>query len=189
MKDVLKTYRDSMRVFTDLVHQIRDDQWSNSTPCTEWTVRDLVNHMVYEHRWAPELLAGRTIAQVGAGRYDGDQLGEDPKGAWDQASAESLARFSDPGVLGRIVHLSYGDCTAASYGAEMTVDLAVHAWDLARGIGADDRLPDDIVAEVYAWARPRSAGITGTPWFGPAVRTGPDADDQTAMLGLLGRRR
>ena len=73
---------------------IADDQWANPTPDTEWTVRDLVEHLVGEQLWVPLLLGGATIEEVGD-RFDGDNLGDDPKTAWSLAitgGAERLAR-------------------------------------------------------------------------------------------------
>src|SRR3954471_20256222 len=62
--------------FGDLVQKVGSDQWESATPCSDWDVRALVNHLVYEARWAPPLLAGRTIADVGD-QFDGDLLGAD----------------------------------------------------------------------------------------------------------------
>ena len=43
------------------VRQIRDGQWGDPTPCSEWDVRALVRHLVYENVWVPPLMAGQTI--------------------------------------------------------------------------------------------------------------------------------
>ena len=64
------------------------DLWAAPTPCTDWTVRDLVNHLTVEHLWVPPLLEGRTVAEVGD-RFDGDVLGDDPAAAWEAAAAAS----------------------------------------------------------------------------------------------------
>ncbi|HEY0869487.1 MAG TPA: maleylpyruvate isomerase N-terminal domain-containing protein, partial [Acidothermaceae bacterium] len=70
------------------VTAITPDRWLRATPCTDWSVRDVVNHVTSEHLWVPHLLRGETIAQVGS-RYDGDVLGDDPVYAWERASALS----------------------------------------------------------------------------------------------------
>ena len=82
--DPLAAHRSALRQFDDRVQIIRDDQWNNATPDTEWDVTALVRHLVYEQLWVPELLAGRTIAEVGDA-LDGDILGDDPKAAWTAA--------------------------------------------------------------------------------------------------------
>lgn len=173
--------------FGGRVRAIRDDQWSAPTPCTEWDVRALVNHLVYELRWMPPLLAGQTIADVGD-RLDGDLLGDDPIGSWTGAVQEAVAAVGQPGALGTVVHLSYGDTPAADYITEVTADLTVHAWDLARGIGAGEHLDPTLVQWIYPQAKERldPAGVPG--YFGPAVTVPDDASEQIRLLALYGRR-
>ena len=174
--------------FDRRVRAIGPQQWHNPTPCTEWDVRDLVNHLVVEQLWAPPLLSGATIAEVGD-RFDGDQLGEDPVAAWEAASAAAREAFAAPGALQRTVQLSSGPRPAESYCQEMTVDLAVHAWDLARAIGADDRLDDQLVSHLLAFIEPQAEQLAGTGLFAPPIAVDQDADPQTRLLAVLGRRR
>jgi len=174
--------------FSSRVSAVREDQWRQPTPCTDWDVRALVNHLVYEARWAPPLLEGRTIAAVGD-RFDGDLLGEDPKAAYDDAVASALAAVDPPGALERTVHLSYGDTPASGYLMQLTGDFVVHAWDLARGIGADDTLDPELVTWVYDNTAPMADQLAASGLFDPPLDVAVDADPQTKMLALFGRRR
>jgi uncharacterized protein (TIGR03086 family) len=70
----------------------------------------------------------------------------------------------------------------------MTTDLAVHAWDLARGIGADDDLPDDLCAAVLDFVGPQADSWREFGLFAAAVPVPADADTQTSLLALLGRQ-
>ena len=79
--DVREFHRRGLEWFGANVRIIGEDQWRLPTPCTEWDVRALVSHLVYETRWVPPLLEGRTIQEVGDS-FEGDLLGDDPKGAW-----------------------------------------------------------------------------------------------------------
>ncbi len=58
--------------FKNLVDRIPAAAWDNTTPCAQWDVRDLLNHMTSEHLWAPRLLAGETVEEVGD-TYNGDR--------------------------------------------------------------------------------------------------------------------
>ena len=173
--------------FGGRVRAIRADQWSAPTPCTEWDVRALVNHLVGELRWMPPLLAGQTIAEVGD-RLDGDLLGSDPMGAWTSSVQEAVAAVGQPGALDRLVHLSYGDTPATDYVAEVAADLTVHAWDLARGIGAGEQLDPALVRWIYPQAKEKlsPAGVPG--YFGPAVPISDSDSDQVKLLALYGRQ-
>ena len=84
--------------FDARVRQIGDHQWQAATPDEDWSVRDLVNHLVGEDLWAPPLLAGSTIAEVGD-RFEGDVLGSEPKAAWTVASAAAVRAVQADGAM------------------------------------------------------------------------------------------
>jgi uncharacterized protein (TIGR03086 family) len=186
--DLLALQQRAADEFGRRVDAVRDDQWSASTPCDEWNVRALVNHIVYEDRWAPHLVRGETIADVGT-RYDGDQLGDDPPRAWADASAGALAAFRAPGTLDRTVHLSYGDESCDVYLGQLTADHLVHSWDLARGIGADDTLDPELVQWAWETMKPQEQMLRATGLFGEPVDVPDGSDLQTKLLALVGRRR
>ncbi|MTE19612.1 TIGR03086 family protein [Streptomyces sp. TRM43335] len=173
--------------FDRRVRAVRDDQWDAPTPCAEWSVRDLVGHLVGEHLWAPWLLRGATLEEVGD-RFDGDVLGDDPVAAWRRAAAESKAAFHRPGALEGRVHTSDGPRPTVDYAREMITDLTVHAWDLARGIGADDRLDEELARWVHDAVRPVAGTLRATGLFGEPVEVAPSAGPQERLVALLGRR-
>ena len=179
-------YARALKQFGEKVHAVGEDQWANTTPCSEWDVRALVNHLVNENLWVPPLLEGRTIEEVGD-RFDGDQLGTDPGAAWEASADGALAAVADPDAMLRTVHLSYGDRPAGDYVNEMFIDLAIHGWDLARATGLDETIdPTDVVrlrAAVDGFGDAlRQSGVCGA-----AVDVATDADEQTKLLALLGR--
>jgi uncharacterized protein (TIGR03086 family) len=171
--------------FGDRVHQLKGDVWDNDTPCDEWTVRDVVNHLVYEQLWVPHLLRGETVQQVGD-RYDGDVLGEDPIAAWDAAVEDSLSSWLDTDP-GQIVHLSFGDFAASDYADQMLLDLVVHGWDLSRGADLDEAMNADAVAHSLSFARANAPMLTGSGAFGTPQATSA-TDPQSELLALLGRQ-
>jgi uncharacterized protein (TIGR03086 family) len=66
-------------------------------------------------------------------------------------------------------------------------DLTVHAWDLSRAIGADERLPDDLLKFTVREITPYAADLAKTGLFAAPVEPPPGADVQTKLLCLLGR--
>lgn len=184
--DPVELYRRASAEFGRRVHAVGDGQWGLPTPDPGWDVRALVGHLVSEDLWVPPLFAGRTIAEVGDA-LDGDVLGAAPVRAWDEAVAAALDAVSAAGALRRIVHLSSGDATGEAYVRELSADHLVHAWDLARAVGGDERLDPDLVAACADWFdeeedRYRAAGL-----IGPVVAVPADADPQTALLARFGR--
>ena len=187
MPDLRRLYRKSAEEFGRLVDAIGDDDWSRSTPCSEWDVKALVNHLVYESLWAPELMGGKTVEEVGD-RYDGDMVGTDPKGAWRAAIAAALASSEPADALDRIVHLSFGDFPGGEYVGQLTTDLAIHSWDLAKGIGADAIIDAALLDFVWDMWSSREEMVRGAGVFGSEVEVAHDADLQTRVLAFFGRR-
>ena len=105
MADLAQLHRRGAAEFTRRVDAIRDDQWHLPTPCAEWDVRALVNHVTAENLWVPPLLAGRTGPEVGD-RFEGDVLGDDPRAAWQASMDAALEAVESPGALDRTVDLS-----------------------------------------------------------------------------------
>lgn len=185
---ILRRHGEAIALFGTRVHQVRDDQWDAPTPCEAWTVRDLVGHLTVEQLWVPRLVRdGATIEEVGD-EFDGDQLGDDPVGAWDRAAVAAVAAFSEPGALDRTVHLSSGPSGAGAYCSQMMMDAVVHAWDLSRAIGADEQLPPEAASAALREVEPYADDLASTPMFADPVPPPPGADDLTRLLCLLGRR-
>ncbi len=185
--DIPAMFGRAVAEFDARVRQIGDHQWQAATPDEDWSVRDLVNHIVGEDLWAPALLAGSTIAEVGD-RFDGDVLGADPRAAWTSASAAAVRAVEEDGAMDRIVHLSFGDFPGREYTLQLFADHLIHAWDLARAIGADERLDAGLVTSCADWFEAveeayRSAGAIAAR---PPVSG--DADAQTVLLARFGRR-
>ncbi|MGW3007817.1 TIGR03086 family metal-binding protein [Streptomyces sp. NPDC001219] len=186
--EILRTHGEALALFGTRVHAVRDDQWDAPTPCTDWPVRALVNHLTAEQLWVPRLVRdGAAVTDVGAD-YDGDVLGDDPAGAWDRAAVAAVAAFAERGALVRPVQLSYGAVPAAGYCTQMTADAVVHTWDLSRAIGADERLPGPLATAALREVEPYAPGLAASGLFAPAVEAPADADDLTRLLCLLGRR-
>lgn len=183
----LDRFHRSVSGFTERLAAVRDDQWALPTPCSDWDVRALVNKVCSEQRWMALLLDGTTIEQVGTS-LDGDLLGGDPLEAWEAAVVETARRLRRPGILDEVVTLTSGPTSVARFCDEVAADTLVHTWDLARAIGANERLPVDLVSEamtiVEPWVVPE--GVPGMLAAPLPVEEG--ADRQTMLLAMLGRR-
>ncbi|MGW7460245.1 TIGR03086 family metal-binding protein [Streptomyces sp. NPDC054797] len=185
---LLERHAEALRLFGEYVRAVKDDQWDAATPCAEWNVRDLVQHVTGEQLWIPPLVTeGRTVEEVGDA-FSGDVLGDDPAAAWDAAAAAAHAAFAEPGALERTVRLSYGPALGRAYCSELTADCVVHAWDLARGIGADDRLPDGLVEFSIKEVMPYADSLAAGGAYAEPLEVPAGADAQTRLLALLGRR-
>ena len=163
-----------------------DTHWSQPTPCAEWDVRTLVNHVVGELLWVPPLLEGRTIAEVGD-RFDGDVLGTDPHATAHEAVRALERAAAEPGAQERTVHLSFGDFPGGEYLGQIASDVVIHTWDLAKGINGDDELGDHLVRFVDGFLGPQFEAWRSAGAFGPAVPTADDATPQQRLIANTGR--
>ncbi|MGC5030731.1 TIGR03086 family metal-binding protein [Micromonospora sp. DT229] len=184
--DLLETYRRSVAEFIERVPLVAPGQWSAPTPCADWDVRTLVNHVVGEERWSVPLLAGRTIAEVGD-RYDGDQLGADPVVAARDAAAQAEMAATRPGAREATVHLSAGDTPAEEYLRQLIAEHLVHGWDLAVAIGADPVLDADAVAECAQWFAGQIDDYQRSGLVRTEVGVSPTADRQDQLIAAFGR--
>ena len=184
--DQAALHQRAVQEFDARVRAVGDDQWELPTPCSDWNVRQLVNHLVYENRWTVPLMEGGTIAEVGD-RYEGDLLGDDPKAAWAEASSEAVRSVQADGALERTVDLSSGPTPAPEYVNQLFADHLIHAWDLARAVGADERLDPELVEACATWFAEMEPHYRAAGAIGDRPEVPPDADAQTRLLAAFGR--
>jgi uncharacterized protein (TIGR03086 family) len=178
-----------------VVAKIRDDQWDMQMPAgfatraadQPPTLRELIGYHAYDDSWVPDMLAGRTMAEVGVEAFKGDLLGDDPKGAFARIVDLAVAAARDFDEPQRTVHCSFGDFTAAQYLWQANYFRGLRAHDIAAAIGVDAALPDELVQGLWDELSPvadewRTFGV-----FPPAVPVPDDAPLLTRLLGLTGR--
>lgn len=157
---------------------VTPEQWSDATPCEEWTVVDLVTHVVATHR---------RVYQMAVSDYVAPDV--ELVAAWDEIHDAFLAALDDPTLAETPVQSFRGEQPFAQLiGGLLTFDTLTHTWDLARAIGADDELNRDAVAYAAKELEPIGDALRVPGGFGPAVTSPPDADPQTRLLNFLGRR-
>ena len=185
-RNVVDLYARSVERFQAAVEGVPADRWDAPTPCTDWNVLELVNHLVGEDRWVVPLVEGRTIAEVGD-ELDGDLLGDAPPEAASAAGKAAVAAFAEPGALGRTVHLSFGDFTAEDYAWQVLVDHVVHTWDVLAGAGSDRTLDPSLVAATTGFWEKWADTYRRSGAVGPPVEAAADASAQDKLIASFGR--
>jgi uncharacterized protein (TIGR03086 family) len=184
--ELLELFQRAQAQFTDRVDAVEPDQWEDEA-LPEWTVADLVAHMVTEMLWVAPLVAGEPYAE---GRFPDattDLLGDDPFEGWESAADGALSAFAEDDALLRTVHLERGPTPAGVYIQELIADLTVHTWDLARATGGDTDLDGELVtAALLVGEKIPEDGVPGL--FDPPLDTSLEASPQARMLARFGRR-
>jgi uncharacterized protein (TIGR03086 family) len=175
--------------FASRLRLVTADDWQRPTPCDDWTVRDLVIHVVGGDRMSAALLRGASREDATAIRKT-IELGDDAVAAFDKEADDVAAAFAEPGAFERVIpHPSGIDMSPARLLGFRIGDYALHAWDLARAIGADETLDAALVQHVWNTLSPMATTIAGTGVFGtgPTRPLSDDAPLQDRLLDLTGR--
>ena len=176
----------AMELFDAGVSGVKPGDWDRPTPCPDWDVRALVNHVTVEDLWVPPLFAGSTIEDVG-GAFDGDQLGGDPPGAWQRAVQAAREAVSEPDAMRRTVHLSFGDLPGEEYARQLSADHLGHYWHLAAATGQTTALPRDLVIAAVEWFAQVEDDYRKAGAIGPRRTAASVGDDQATLLAMFGR--
>jgi uncharacterized protein (TIGR03086 family) len=186
MTDIAARHREALGATRRVVAGIGGHQWNEPTPCADWTVGELLNHIVAGNWWAGELARGATIDGVGS-RLDGDQLGADALDAYDRSAEAAAAAFEAPGALDAPCAVSYGPVPGSVYAGHRFIDVLIHGWDLAVATGQSRTLEPELVDACWEVVEPQADILRTSGMFGGDIAAPADADSQTRLLALLGR--
>ena len=173
--DPISIYERAATRAAEMACGVRPEQMSLPTPCSEWDVAGLLDHM-----------AGGSAYLFGA-------LGvESPNGAeWpaEEAVAACLAELRAPGALDRRCTSPAGfEWSVAEAVAGTAMDQLIHTWDLGVALGENgDMAPDlaEAIAAMFLPAMPEMGRQAG--FVGPAVVVAESASAQDRLLGAMGR--
>ena len=183
MRPLPDVHRDALAATGRIVANIKDSQLHDATPCEDYDVAGLLNHVISGNYWVAPLVDGKTIEEVG------DSLDRDyGPGDYDASAKEADAAFSLPGAMERPVGVSYGPVPAEVYAGHRFVDVLIHGWDLAQATGQDATLDPELVDACWSVINPQMELLRGSGMFGDQLDVPDDADSQTKLLATLGRR-
>jgi uncharacterized protein (TIGR03086 family) len=135
----------------ELIAGIPDDAWESTTPCEQWSVRDLVSHVVAGNVKYRAIAAGADF-EPGAPEVP---IGDDPAAAYRETLQEMLAAWRVPGSLAREIGLPRGRGRAEVAAWIHLAETLGHGWDLATATGQPADFDDDAVAACLAECRDR----------------------------------
>jgi hypothetical protein len=179
------------QALADVVDKVRPDQWDQRKP--EWfqtggqgdaSLREIVNYHAYDSAWVPDVLAGRTLEEVGDVYEHVKTDGAGDYRAYSDAAIAAAQGLDDPA---RVVHLSYGDFPTREYLRHVTSFRGFRAFDIARWIGAGTQLPPELVRGMWDELSPDMEAWRAMGVYGPAVAVPDDAPLQDRLLAVSGR--
>ncbi len=191
IKDLRAADERAVRASVAIVAKATPDDLGRSTPCSAWTLGDLLGHMIAQHR-------GFAAAAQGDGadlaRWRVHPLGDDPAGAYAEAADGVLAAFAGPDVLERPFALPEFGPGASFKGARAVgfhfIDYVVHAWDVARSLDLPFELDDDLSDDALRIAAMVPGGdhrLQPGAAFAPVLPAPDGASPLDRILTALGR--
>lgn len=173
-----------------VIDQITDDHWDIEMPAGMTSkpanLRSTINYHAYDDAWVPGVLAGKTKDEVGD-RFEHILSSDDTKNQYAKYNALAIDAVRGFDDLDKIVHLSYGDFPAREYLQHIVSFRGFRTYDIAKLIGANTRMADDLVQGLWDEFTPVIEGYRQMGIFPPAIEVSDDADLQTKLLGMVGR--
>ena len=177
MDELVERHRRACAGFARVAHAVPAARWSAPSPCSEWTARDVVEHVIGFH----DFLLLRPLG-VRAHRPR-----DDAAARWDATASALFAALEPDGALDRVTELpGGGESTPRTMIAALTTDVLVHTWDLARAAGLPADLDEDLAADAYTAARAAGVG-RDSGMVGPEVEVDEHASAPDKLVAFYGR--
>jgi uncharacterized protein (TIGR03086 family) len=171
--DLLDLYRQASQWTAEKVAGARDLE--AATPCPEWLVRALLNHMLDTQRYFAGAARGEEAALPAPSPPS--LLTDDPTADFARASSEVIDAYARVGVVERM-----GPALGIAFS-----DHLLHGWDLARATHQDATMPDDLAQAAYDCIHGRFTDEQRKGVFGSEIPVGDDATPQQRLLAYTGR--
>jgi uncharacterized protein (TIGR03086 family) len=151
------------------------EQLDAPTPCDDWTVGMLMDHMLDTQRYFLASARGEDASPPAPAPPR--MMSDDPVADFTHGRDEMLATFGAPGVV---------DATGPALGIAFG-DQLLHGWDLARATGQDTTMPSGLAQAAYDAIHGRFTDDQRAGVFKPEVAVDPSASPQQKLLAYTGR--
>jgi uncharacterized protein (TIGR03086 family) len=168
---------------SDLIAHVRPDQWDRPTPNQDWTVRQLVEHVIAVLDEGITTFGQESTGLV-AREADNGQLSD----IFNQTVEALHLATADPTVLTQEVTSFAGQTKGAVFLSFYLPECLVHGWDLAVATGQHSEGPSDVAARALISARKQIPADNRDPQvFGPVVEVSPGVGETRLLAAWLGR--
>lgn len=168
-------------------------QLDESTPCSSWKVRELVNHIVGGTMYFASVAATGNPPEGSSpeGASPDFAAGDDYVAVFNKGAAQAVEAFSAEGAMERTMHMPFGDLPGSVFINIAAIDTFTHGWDLARATGQPSNLDPALASEMLGVARSflpdEMRGPEPAP-FGPRVEPPAGASPADQLAAFLGRQ-
>lgn len=188
MMDVFEAFDIAQGDLERALRHVGDDQWTLPTPCTEWNVRQVANHIVAAGDYFMALLDGASKEDALEQLLVADVLQPDPVSAYVAQRPRLRDAFARPGALDRVCHWVLGDLTGAQLLHGCVAETTVHAWDIAHATGNDQPMDPQLAEVAFATIEQLAPIFAANGFAAPSVDMPDEATLQDRLIACSGRR-
>lgn len=165
------------------VKGVSKDDLATQTPCSEFVVKDLLNHMIGGLDMLREAAAGGAPAMP-----DGDQFGDDPGAEYETRRAALIDAMKGEGVLDRTWKMPFGELPGQVMAGIAFMEHVTHGWDIAKATGQDATIPDDLADECTEVVTPMDQMLRMPGVCGPKIDVPEGASKTDKLVAFMGRQ-
>jgi uncharacterized protein (TIGR03086 family) len=181
-EDVLTRFDRAAAAADAVVAAVKTEQLDDPTPCTEWTVRRVLNHMVGGNKAFLSMQTGGYPVDRAA-----DHLGADPLASFQTSVAALRAAFAVEGALTKIVPSPFGEAPGRVLVTRRLHEMMVHGWDIAKATGQSTDLDPELARECLEDFRRLRADGRGAGMFADPTEPPPGATAADQLAAFTGR--
>lgn len=190
--DVTKVFVLANTTLLPVIKSIKETQWDMRVPAEmSWqpnqSLRDIVNYHIFDDAWVPDVLAGKTIAEVGD-VYDALRVTTDSCAEYEKYNLRAIRSVENFEAFDRITHLSYGDYPAREYLTHVTLYRGLHIFDISGLVGLMVQMPDALVQGLWEIVEPQAQALRDMHVIGPEISVPAEAPMIDRLMGLTGRQ-
>jgi uncharacterized protein (TIGR03086 family) len=180
MPNPVELYAEAVKKTRSIIGGVKPEQLNSSTPCSEWNVKALIDHLVGG--------AGFFAASLEGTEPQPPSFSAGAQAAYDEMTGKVLAAASKPGTLDKSYKTPFGEMPGSAFMFGAFMDTVIHGWDLAKATGQDTSMNEGHVAVISGAFAPQMDGMRQAGAFGPAVQVAANASAQDKLIGMMGRK-
>ena len=180
MPNPVELYQAAVETTRGIIANVNADQMAASTPCSDWNVQALVEHLVGGAAFFGASLAGEEPQPPASD--------SSPADSYDSLTKKVIAGAGMPGAMEKKYATRMGEMSGGEFMFGAFMDTFVQGWDLAKATGQNTSLSSDFAGIIFQGMGPMMDGMRQGGAFGAEVSVPADATIQDRMLGMLGRQ-
>ena len=184
--NVIELCEGAVQLMLPTLAGVRADQLSASTPCTEWTVQNLITHNIKVADFAHGIIQGNNTMNP---MEVGDPLpSEGARDAFAAGTSRVLDLLKSNNDLNQVIETPFGPMPIANFVMFPVLDIVIHKWDIAKGTGQSTSLDAGLAEACFGVMQMGAEMGRQEGVFGPEIQVSMTGSFQDKLLGLSGRQ-